>query len=41
MAKVEVKKEKTGSLKAALSQLKKKEYETYADFESYKKAMNS
>ncbi|MDR0579176.1 MAG: hypothetical protein LBG21_01040 [Campylobacteraceae bacterium] len=39
-AKIEIKKEKTSSLKIAMSQLKNKEYKTYADFESYKKAMN-
>jgi phosphoribosylcarboxyaminoimidazole (NCAIR) mutase len=41
VAKVEIKKEKNSSLKAALAQLKNKEYETFQDFKSYKKAMNS
>jgi hypothetical protein len=39
-AKVEIKKEKIGSLKIAMTQLENKEYETFADFDSYKKAMN-
>jgi hypothetical protein len=41
VAKVEIKKEKNSSLKVALAQLKNKEYETFQDFKSYKKAMNS
>ncbi|MDR2789361.1 MAG: hypothetical protein LBB59_00035 [Campylobacteraceae bacterium] len=39
--KIEVKKEKTGSVKKALEELKNKEYETFPDFQSYKKAMRS
>jgi hypothetical protein len=40
-AKIEVKREKIGSAKKALEELKNKEYETFPDFQSYKKAMRS